>query len=838
MTKPPQTPRRPHRLATTTALAGPLALLLSASGMAGAKEARAQETLQVAQATTEATAEPTTGTYAIAPQPLETALERFSEQTGIAFAYSSDLVAPLRSPGARGALAVEEALRAILAGSGLTYRFLSATSVVLEDDPNSLVAPADGPVLLNELTVTARRFEENLQDVPGSVAVLDAAELEKSNVEDLRDYTQRLPNINFLGGSSPGDSIVSIRGFSDLSAGASSGPVNGVYVDEVILNPNGTTSGIDPNLFDLERVEVAYGPQGTTFGRGTIGGAINLVTKKPTEAFEASAELLAGSYPNGRGRIVANGSLTGDRRLMARFVAFGEISDGFIDSPNLEANALGTSDYGARLSLRSEPTDRLTLDASASFDRSNYNQFNSAASDSIESGAFFNNAGSEGDSQLDRALFTLRGEYDIGLGSLISNTSFLRVTVDQNNDFDLELAEVGVTNGDTTETSIAQEFRFESDAIDLPYAGETFFTLGANISFSSVEVSSAVNGGPDLAFPGVPITGGALTNDTDQDVFNLGLFGDLRFRPTDRLELGAGVRFSRDRVRQSFENDATGLFRAIGGSSFELDDEATFSAVTPRGSIKYDWTESLSTFLSVATGYRPGGFNIDDAATVNPTFEEESAITIDAGFKSSWFDGRLVVNGTGFATFYDDIQIFTGIETPDGGAITALDNAAEARSIGAEIGIRAQPIDGLTIALDYGLAKTKFIEFVGSTGVDFSGTTLPNAPTHTLGMAVEYAHPVLDESADAFVRVEHSFTSSFVNGATVNTFEFDSRNVVNLRLGLRAERWEVELFTENLFDEVYANGTTAAASARILGVGLPLDPGPSRQVGVRARVLF
>ncbi|MEM8796801.1 MAG: TonB-dependent receptor, partial [Pseudomonadota bacterium] len=490
------------------------------------------------------------------------------------------------------------------------------------------------------------------------------------------------------------------------------------------------------------------------------------------------------------------------------------------------------------LSLRSQPTDRITIDWSGSFDRSIFDQLNTASAASFADGDFVNFSGTDGTSTVDRSLISLRGEYEADIGTFITNTSYLRVVLDQNNDTDESPFDIFFGTVDTLETSIAQEFRFESEPIDLPLAGETSFVVGTNFSFNSVETDTALIGGSDLAFPGFPVTGGTSTILGDQDIFNFGVFGDARFKPTEKLELGVGLRFSRDVVSQVTEGEATGLFPLLGATPVLFDDEETFSAITPRGSVKYNWTDDFSTFVSIATGYRPGGFNTSGlAAALTPTFEEENAITFDGGFKSSWYDGRLIVNGSGFATIYNDIQVLSGVLTPTG-IIAALDNAATARSIGAEIGVRAEPVDGLRLLIDYGLSKATFTDFIDSNGNDLTGTTLPNAPTHTLGFSIEYARSVFNDVAEGFIRWEHSFTSSFVTTLTVGGVSFDSRDIANLRAGLRGERFETEVFVENLFDEVYANGTSAGAGSLLLGIDPPLDVGPPRMIGARARIKF
>ncbi|MEM7507782.1 MAG: TonB-dependent receptor [Pseudomonadota bacterium] len=767
-------------------------------------------------------------------QPLATAIAELAAETGWQISVAADLVENERSAAVSGTMAPAEALAVMIAGTDLRVDRVGSDGVVLRRQSGA-ARTDDEPLIMNDIVVTARRFEETLQDVPGSVFVLSDEEIERSNIDDLSDYTLRLPNINFIEGGTPTESEVSIRGISNIVQQSASGPAVGFYVDEVILNPTGSNTGIDPNLFDIERIEVAYGPQGTSFGRGTIGGAINIVTKKPTPEFEASIEAEGGNYPDGRIKATVNGSLTGDNLLMARLTAFGEISDGYIDLVNLD-NFNGENSFGARLALRSEPTDRLTLDLSGSFDRTNFNQANVATVESIESGSgpLENFTTVEPDSEVSRALITFRGAYDFDFGTLISNTSYLRVTSDIFSDGEFLEADALTLATNSTETSIAQEFRLESADFKLPLAGTTSFVGGVNFSFSDEAFTGEVTPGPASPFPAPP--GAAVVIDSTEEIFDLGVFGEFRFRPIEQLELAAGARFTRTKV--SFEGEQIDGVGFFGGVVPFQSFEDTFSQISPRGSIKYDWTDNFSTYSAISTGFRAGGFN-QIGPNFGLQFDEESAINFEGGFRSSWFDNRLQVNGSGFALFYEDIQLTS---TDPTGTFIAVFNAAEARSIGAEISVQTRPVDNLFFGIDYGLTKAVFTGFSTAPIGDLSGVTLPNAPTHTLRVTAEYEHEILNNAADAFIRAEHSFTSGFTNLVALSdpTFEpFDSRNVVNFRAGVRAERWELEAFVENAFDARYQTGSTGGAGlAPLFGESPAVEVGPSRRYGLRGRILF
>ena len=746
---------------------GPIPILFSALVLSCALPsdgAPAAEPLQLGQA--EAVA------IDIPAQPLSDALRALSAQTGLQFIADSELTRGITAPAVSGTLRPTEALARLLAGSGLQYRVAGTDSVILE---RATVQQDDGPMRLSPITVTARRTEELAQDVPGSVFVLSDEEIERSNIEDLEDVALRSANLNTTDTGDRAFNNVTVRGISDLTGSQTTGPAVGFYVDEVLLNPSGSTIGIDPNLLDLERVEVLYGPQGTAFGRGTIGGAVNYVTKKPTETFEAELEGEVGSHPDGRLRGVINGSLTGNRDLMARLVAFGRYDDGFVETPNI-GGSNDEQDYGARLSLRSQATDRLTLDLAGSFDRTDYRVPSYATVDSLEDNGdleFLNNV--DDDRRIDRGLVTLRGSYDFDFGTLIANTSYLDVQLDIKGDNDFSELDIGSNDQEWTESSIGQEIRFESEDFSLPWIGEASFLLGGNGSWTENELLASFFDASGTAFAGI---------DTGKDILDIGAFGEIRVRPVENLELSVGGRFTYNEVE-------------ISQADFEGASQS-FTNFSPKGSILYGWTDSFATYALISTGFKSGGFNaLGTGALSGRAFDNETAINYEGGIKSSWFDDRLFVNVSGFALFYDDLQVSEIVVVDPTTNLVAIDNAASARSIGGELEVVALPLDGLQLNFNYGYADARFTDYEDAPNGDLSGERLPNASRHSLSLVADYSHPVLNDLADAYIRAEYSYISDFKNVTSPFRPQFDGYDVLNLRLGLRGDSFDLEAFVEN-----------------------------------------
>ncbi|MEM6354209.1 MAG: TonB-dependent receptor [Pseudomonadota bacterium] len=785
-------------------------------------------------------------TFDIPAQSLDSALRTFSDSTGISVVFSPDTVAGLRSQAVAGDLAPREALGRLTQGAAVQTRFLSDATVQIEADLSDGSLAEDQPFVLDEVVVTARRTEEAVADVPGSVTVLSAEEIERSNIEDANDAFLRLPNVSFAEAADPTNINLSIRGVSNLVGIAASGPTNGVFADGILLNPTGGTTQINSLLVDLERTEAAFGPQGTAFGRGTIGGAINFVTKKPTDEFEASFEAQLGSFPDGRATAIVNAPLLEDGLLSARLVAFGGMSDGFLEFPpgGSGPDTLTTEDAGFRLSLRSRPTDRITLDASVSFSRSAFDGQTSASQESVAAGDPVSGGVFLSESSVTRLLSSLQASYDFDVGTLRSTTSFFTTDVDFINDGDFNPGDFIVSQTTSDEQAIAQELRFESEIFDLPSgAGSIAFNAGTSISFNRNDDTFITDLGPD-AFDlfseifGIPLVDdGSITDAfSDQEVFNFGVFADIRWRPIPDLEVSAGARFSFDRVSSQTAVMTTGL-TAVGSPPLPfISEKASFTAFTPNAAIKYDWNDSFSTYLSYSTGFRAGGFA--PLLTGFDTFEEENARSFEGGFRAALFDDRLQLSGSGYFLDYDDIQV--AVSVPDGvGLISTIDNAAKARSVGAEFGLAAFPIEGLRIDTQLGINFSSFTDFEDAISGDLTGTRLPNASVYSLSVVGDYEHPRdLVPGLRGFLRAEYTFRSSFTSTSVPGSPVFDAYDILNFRLGLRGERLAFEAFVENALNEVYALGSTSFGSSTAFLIEPGVDVGPTRRFGIRAKVHF
>ncbi|MEM6587382.1 MAG: TonB-dependent receptor [Pseudomonadota bacterium] len=770
----------------------------------------------------------------IAAQTLRGALTELSRETGLSIGAPTDLVDGIDSDAITGTMTPRQALAQLLEKTDLTFSAFGDDSVVVQRSrPFDEVVTQnadDEPLDLGTLVITtARRTEEDVKDVPGSVQVFNGERLERSNIGNFADAIQQLPNVNIASNSDPFRGIISIRGISSQNI-LSTAPTIGVFQNGVLQNSTGLRHNINPRLIDLERVEVLFGPQGTAFGRGTIGGAINYVTAKPKFETEGSVRLSYNDLDEGTAEIVYNTPLS--ETVALRLVAYGAYADGFVDSPfSPDTSSLGTDDLGTRVSLRFQPNDRLTVDASVQYDEASYDAplFVFESSNAAGNPLVGNNAIPGG--EVRRTNVFLEVAYETGIGTIKSTTGYLESDLDSIEDFDFSPVDADLIERDNIQDTFSQEIRLESRDFDLAGAGTLSFNLGANYSQTDSRTVADFQVA-NFNFMGFPLGPGSSNSVVLLDVENYGIFGDVRWRPVEPLEITVGGRYSHDRVDVNSSFLTSGSIATLLPSDTVVD-SASFSEFTPNISVLYDWTDSFSTYATYSTGYKPGGFAGTLAGQFLP-FDEERSENFEIGLRADLFDGALEVNASVFTVDYDDIQV--PIPASAGGGI---DNAAGAQSDGIELSFLANPISGLTISGGIAFTDSRFTDFPNAAvGRSLTGTRLPNAPRRTFNLTADYEFQNDFNGFTPFVRGEFSGTSSFTSLAG-DTMEVGDYNLFNLRTGLRGDQFDFTVFVENLFDERYNLEFAGLGTAPAQFAGDPLVvPGKPRTIGFVASARF
>lgn len=725
-------------------------------------------------------------------------------------------------------LAINRRVKAIATGASC-MALVQIGTILPANAQSDLTSAQQGDDVLEEITVRARRREELLRDVPVSITVFSSDDLQKGNIDDLTDYFMKTPNVSFVEGGTRGERIVSIRGVSNIGGQADA---VAFYVDEfsIVNGPRGSSntdinSSINPQLQDIETIEVLRGPQGTFFGRNSTGGAISITTKKPEPDFYAEGLAEYGSYSTLSAGAVINAPLVTDR-VFARGSFFYEESDGFVENVNPIGGESDSEFMNFRGALRFLPNDRATVDLSV-----NYTDESAGFPSTIGSGVL--NRGSAnllGGPPIDDGLgfypqnqtrvnhdhpefnenefLTLIGrvEWELDRFTITNITGFF----DAKHDFEWDLDATSRGNlkfdNDVDSDSFSSEFRLSSNE-----DSSMDWVIGAIYARDNLHQLFSVVPGTD-GFLGLPEDFQIDIGDREFEGDSYALFAEATRHFTDRLAVTLGGRYSHDKAFLRFDGIGFGQpDPTIGGT-------VTFDDFSPRLAASYDVSDQFTVYATAARGYKAGGLQTGADPLLNKTdYDEETLWNYEAGLRYVAESGRLRANLSAFYMDWKDMQVTTAnfVVNPDTGQVTtanSTDNAASASSQGFEFDIRAVPVQGLELGAAIGWLEAEFGTFenaiVEGEIKDLSGMPIPRAPEWTASADAQYTFFQDILGLEPYVRGEVSYRSEsipVIDSVGVPGFPnvAPSFTVWNFRLGARSDRYSVEAYAENAFDEEY-----------------------------------
>lgn len=761
---------------------------------------------------------------------------------------------------------------------------------------------------VEEIIVTAQKRSENLQQVPIAITAMTADGLAQRGINNVADIASQAPNTTlkstapFAGSSSI--LVAFIRGIGQNDFNFNLDPGVGIYVDGVYIARN---VGTNSDLLDLERIEVLKGPQGTLFGRNTIGGAINIVTRDPGNDFSYRGEVTTGSYnridvrgavdvPLIRDRLAASVAFStkhrdGWQRRIPFPGATGFVTNDYTQFPQLpnRETRFGGDRAGSenqtvvRGKLVARPTDGLKITLSGDYLHTNeqgtassllnivpdapgtviglYNLCISTPVDVLTSlnlgpacGPRGNPASPTGvlpgiagvnvdaDPTNNRLLLTnafLTGNPNITYGqgpnfSRIENYGFGGV-IDADLAPDITLrsitayrhlkASYGVDNSGTP--FVGQTTSFSDDqkqfSEELQLVGKLFderlkFVLGAYYFHEFGTHDDAVN------FAGGLVQINSPNNRYDTKAYALYTHNEIGL--TDKLSVTLGGRLTwEDKSFTSGQSDENIIGLKLGLPGFLYPDQSNppvsyarlypigtfrqkFDAFNYRASVNYQFDNNLLGYVSVADGFKSGGWSTRltlPVGTVAPSFGPEKATTYEVGFKSTLFDRRLRLNAAAFQTDYNDIQLVVQIGTSP----TFL-NAGKGRIRGFEIEANAVPVDGLNVDASLGYLHARYLSVNAAAQGVTSNSRFANAPDWTGHVGASYEIPV--GSNFIVPRVDWSFNSKiYTNAENSPLLVQKGYSMVDGSLSYRFGdgRFEIQAGVRNIFDKrVLVSGFT------------------------------
>ncbi|MEM1256549.1 MAG: TonB-dependent siderophore receptor [Cyanobacteria bacterium P01_H01_bin.21] len=669
------------------------------------------------------------------------------------------------------------------------------------------------------IIVTAERTPEDVQDVPISITAITEQEIKDADITSLEDIAHNTPNFTFFPSGDRSFGLYSIRGLSNSSVIANRDPVD-FYVDGV---PYNFASFLDIDLPDLERVEVLRGPQSVLYGRNSLAGVVNLITRKPTDTFEVNGVASYGNFNDLDLRASVSGPVIEDELFFRLSGSYGS-RDGYVRNTLLDDGVNEQSGGSGRGQLLWTPSDNLEIALNASFD--DYQDGASSYVPLNSDDPFASEQDVDGFNDLVSNAQALRIAYTHPNFRFTSTTTrrFSKNDLEFDGDYTAADAIVRVLD-ELSSTVFSQELRLQS-----PETADHFeWLLGGY--YESSQFNSEGNGfrygndvttlfGPTFPFP--PGSSNLTNSEVNGDT--LAVFGQVSYRPIDALTLTTGLRYeSTNNTLEGFERVVTtpGLPDVPLFSLGEVEQDG--DELLPRFVAEYRFSPDLMAYGSITRGYRPPGTNFGPGSEETATYDAERSWNYEVGLKSSWLDDRLAVNLALFHNPVDNFQVLLFDQI--GGSFT--DNA-DVSITGFELEARATPVTGFDIVAGLGLIDAEFTDFINPfTGENSEGNQLTFAPDLTYNLAFQYRSP-----QGVFGRLElQGLGTTFFDDA--NTLEQDPYAIVNARLGYEAENLGIYLFANNILDTEYINQAFALPP-----IGAIASYGAPATYGVQVRTRF
>jgi iron complex outermembrane recepter protein len=722
-------------------------------------------------------------------------------------------------------------------------------------------AVADEVPPVEEIIVTAQKRSESQQSVPFSLSVVSEATLQERGDQDFKDFARSVPSLSFID-LGPGQSQLSIRGINTglvARDDTARKETVGVYLNEVpvsiaLFNP-------DLDTYDVARVEVLRGPQGTLYGAGSLSGTVRMLTNQPdVREPQGSVYTLVSSTRDGGTNYAAKGAVNlplVTNVLAARLVGYDDYNDGYIDDIGLgRSNVNDAKKYGGRVSIKYTPNEQLMLLPMVIYQRINTGGFplddrQSILGTSSDPAALAalpavltrtpdpltpgqtligNPVGGTYEQYRQRPeglgdtfkVYSLEADYQLGWASLTSSSSYLDRDLEARRDFTYFMNSVFGAGfnyslpasellDQTGLATFSQELRLASTA-----PGRFRWITGAFYQHEARHYTQSIFSPGFQSLTGIPADLAGLGTDVlyvgqfDLRLRQTALFGEGTWNLTDKLALTGGLRWYD--YSQSRDSLLQGLFNNLQTTAQTTSTSA--HGFNPKYLLAYAVTEDALLSLQASRGFRLGGPSdpvpgicAADAAAAGISsgqFQPETLWNYELGLKTAWADRRLIVNGDVFDIEYSNLQLNRRLPC----SFTVTTNGGKARSRGVELEVSGRAATHLDITLGTAYTDAKILTTVPSLNAA-ADDRLPLAPRVTLSAAAHYTLP-LRSGWSAYLDVSNQYIGSVIayfNSLLPGSPPIDAQsnqvggyNLLNLRIGAQNPRFEAVLFATNLLD--------------------------------------
>lgn len=788
-------------------------------------------------------------------QPLPSALRDFARQAGIQIAVQAELADSRMAPELNGDYQPAAALGMLLEGTGLVAYSVNdntfGVQAVAATTSDAALADAQGNKI-PEIMVTARRRQEDMQDVPASIAAATGETLDDLNIDGVTELDAIAPGLTFVTnpsrfGSGPS---IALRGVSTQTQSSGVQDSVGIVIDGVVIAR--AKPGSFPDLADTQRVEVLRGPQGTLFGKNASAGVISLTTKDPTSEFNSEVALGYSSYDSVSARAALSGTLIEDR-LLGRISVFSRRRDGYIE--NIADGSDWESDdqkgFRGKLLLTASEQDELKLNADF-VEQKNGGGVIIARSLTRTTPAYMipylqDIVGLENDKINAPSLGANRhrtGGVSLEWNRALSGHTLTAISAYRRFEQRYESRTYGAYTpidellqfGGHDLDQYSQEVRIASDQQGVfDYVGGLFLLADSN------EVSTT--------FPGYhspPVTGPLIGRDyaSDVDTLNYAAFAEVNVHPLERLTLTGGLRWTRETVDVQIVGYPIPAGQVRNGHPLGVtEDSATASNLSWKGGAQWRIDADRMLYATVSTGYKGPGFNVNTSVLGNAQpIEEETVTSYELGLKSEFADGRVLLNLSGYWSVFEDFQT-QGVIFPNGPTAPSqivLLNAGEMRTRGVEAEMRTLLTDSTEFNLNAAYINATFEEFPNAPcnpeqtrgqgacttlgTQDLAGARLPNSPEWSFNAFLKHSFTVPRTALNAFATLDYSWRDDVQWDLLQNPYSIErAYGLLGASLAVQGEdgRFTAKVYGKNLTNEFHTSGLVSSSTIR--GHFLPLD---------------
>lgn len=752
-----------------------------------------------------------------------------------------------------------------------TVLALTATAAFAEAAPNDAPAAAadqdataqsSGGIM--DIVVTAQRRRERTQDVPAAISAFGSEQLARQNVTGVETLARRTPGF-YLGSGGPLRPALFIRGVGSRAADAGSEVPVGVFLDDVYL---GRTSSALGTLKDIERVEILRGPQGTLYGRNTIGGAVNIISKAPTDEFEGRLDLGASTYKGWNMLLAAGGPVTGSGNVRARFAVWRDKRDGYLTNLTDGHKILGVDNLGGRLRVDFDLSNDITFSGIADYshdgDGAGFvgirkgNAVNPNAAFLVPSTTIPKSSGQRyadylnSNPTLDRKVYGFTGKLvaDLHGAELTSISAYRGVEAHDTRDLDASSVLAAEQFSDERSKQFTQEVRLAStDGGMLTLDGHLTWLVGAYYYHDSSHRSDRFDlysGSVLGALPGIKRSQASA----DYTTSSYALFSQITLNPVEGFDVTLGARYSHDKktALPSGTNTIPGTPIVSVYTIPML--ERSWSSFDPKVVLAYHFNKDINVYASYSRGFKSGGFQYVplSAAQAALAYDPEHLEAWEVGFKSIILDNTIRFNAAAYQYDYSDMQVTQNVLQPNNTVAVLVTNAATSKIRGVDVEFVWKPIRQIELGATYNYLNAKFKHYTFAppgipvtTATNFSDTALTRSPKNSFSVYGELTLPIGSNDGDVILRADYAYRSKFffepghgniIYGPTVPLTVQEGYGLLDLRATYRAGPFSISAFAENVTNAYYLRSTIS------FGATITHFPGQPRVVGAQLGYRF